>query len=71
MLMIIARANRSQSKSLAPGSRQSRPLRAASGGGLRPALTAGSTRRNRQPSGRKNHHEHFSLDTNDQGKNMP
>jgi hypothetical protein len=70
-MLITTRANISRSKSLAPGSPPSRPLRAASGGGLRPALTAAATRRNGQPSGRKNHHEPFVLDTNDQGKNMP
>ena len=40
VMLLTARANISRSKSLAPGSPRSRPLRAASGGGLRPALTA-------------------------------
>ena len=39
-MLVTSRANISRSKSLAPGSPWSRPLRAASGGGQRPALTA-------------------------------
>jgi len=50
----LQRTDTSRSKSLAPGSPPSRPLRAASGGGLRPALTAAATRRSGQSSGRKN-----------------
>jgi hypothetical protein len=36
------------------------------------SLDSDSTRRrDGQPSGRKNYHEHFALDTNDERKNMP
>jgi hypothetical protein len=69
-MLITTRANISRSKSLAPGSPPSRPLRAASGGGPAASPDCGSTRRKGLPSGRKNHHEHFALDTNDQRKNM-
>ena len=47
---LTARTNTSRSERFAPGSPPSSPLRAASGGGLRPALTAAATRRSRSPT---------------------
>jgi len=45
-----ARANTSRPRTSRRAPPPSRPLRAASGGGLRPALTAAALARNRQPS---------------------
>src|SRR5215211_2087701 len=58
-------------RKLAPRSPPSRPLRAAFGGGLGPALTAAEARRGRQPSGRKNRRAHLALHATDQDRSMP
>src|SRR5512134_3674875 len=71
VMLLTARADIVRSESLAPASPPSRPLRAACGGGLRPALTAAASRRSGPSIGRKHHHERFALKTNDGSKNMP
>jgi hypothetical protein len=70
-MSIITRADTFRLKSLAPSSPPSRPLRAASGGGLRPALTAAAGVRNGPPSERKSCHERFALHTKHQEQTMP
>ena len=70
-MLITTRANISRSKSLAPGSPPSRPLRAASGGGLRPALTAA------RPGATGNHRDETTISSAKRSipttkeKNMP
>ena len=68
-MLLTARANISRSKSLAPGSPRSRPLHAASGGGLRPALTVAASGAAAIHRDENRHHARIAL--NRKGKAMP